>query len=197
MLAGAGRTLVSPDFVVAGSVGLALPGPVAGVGLKETILTLVTDTPIPFLKLLLYEGPSPLPVLWADLLRFLPCAVVVLWPVLRLLPRELRDSTRLDCPRPTQELRFVVWPLTARACGICTLVVMALSLRRNWPVAMSVETPGWETFAHVLFDRMHYGVQNEVAALCLVLLLGLGLVTVLLLAVGRLRFAVAKMQRET
>ena len=33
-----------------------------------------------------------------------------------------------------------------------------------------VETPGSETFAQVIFDRMHYGVTNDVAALCLVLL---------------------------
>lgn len=148
----------------------ALPGPVVGVGLKETILTLVTDTPIPLLKLLLYEGPSPLPVLWAHWLRFLPCAVVVLWPMLRMLPRDLRDSARLDCPRPAQELRHVVWPLTARACAACALVVAALALGEIGAVAMRVETPGWETFAHVLFDRMHYGVENEVASLCLVLL---------------------------
>jgi hypothetical protein len=36
---------------------------------------------------------------------------------------------------------------------------------------MQVETPGWYTFANVLFDRMHYGPQSDVTALCLLLLL--------------------------
>ena len=33
-----------------------------------------------------------------------------------------------------------------------------------------VETPGWETFTKLIFDRMHYGVDTNVAALALVLL---------------------------
>ena len=33
-----------------------------------------------------------------------------------------------------------------------------------------VATPGGETFAHEVFKRMHYGVTNHLAALCLVLL---------------------------
>jgi ABC-type Fe3+ transport system permease subunit len=148
----------------------ALPGPVAGAGLKEAIRVLAVDTPLPPLRVLLYDGPSPLPVVWAHLLRFLPCAVAVLWPVLRLLPRDLRDSARLDCPRPWGEFRYVVWPLAARAWAACALVVMALALGEVGAVAMRVETPGWETFAHVLWDRMHYGQPQDVAGLCLVLL---------------------------
>ena len=34
-----------------------------------------------------------------------------------------------------------------------------------------VETPGWDTLVHVIFDRMHYGVGNDLAALCLLLLI--------------------------
>ena len=33
-----------------------------------------------------------------------------------------------------------------------------------------VETPGSQTFAHKVFEQMHYGVTSELAALCLVLL---------------------------
>jgi ABC-type spermidine/putrescine transport system permease subunit II len=33
-----------------------------------------------------------------------------------------------------------------------------------------VETPGSQTFAHEVFTQMHYGVTNDLAALCLVLL---------------------------
>ncbi len=157
-------------LLVVVALAWALPGPVVGAGLKEAIQVLATDTRLPPLRVLLYDGPSPLPVLWAHLLRFLPCAVAVLWPVLRLLPRDLRDSARLDCPRPWGELRYVVWPLAARACAACALVVMALSLGEIGAVAMRVETPGWETFAHVLWDRMHYGQPQDVAGLCLVLL---------------------------
>jgi ABC-type Fe3+ transport system permease subunit len=131
----------------------ALPGPVAGFGLKGTIEQVLNLTeprppareddrgpddkpatdgldpprkglpgagrtwrpPSPLARALWY-GPSLAPVLWADLLRLFPCAVAVLWPVVRLLPPELRDAARVDGARPPQELRLVVWPLAAPAC---------------------------------------------------------------------------------
>jgi iron(III) transport system permease protein len=150
----------------------ALPGPVVGLGLKETILAVVewlpVDSPV---AAALYYGPSPLPVFWVDLVRFLPCAVAVLWPVVRLLPRELRDAARVDGARPALELRHLVWPLTARSCGAAALVVAALSLGER-SAGKLVETPGSETFAQLVFDRLHYGVGPDLAALCLVLLAG-------------------------
>jgi iron(III) transport system permease protein len=154
-------------FVLA-AVLWALPAPVLGGGLKEWVMTLASAGP---LRVALYDGPSPLPVLWAHLLRFLPCALAVLWPVVRLVPRELRDSARVDGASPGQQFRHVVWPLTARATAWTALVLAALSLGEVG-AAMRVETPGWETFAHFLWAQMHYGVQNDVAALCLLLLAG-------------------------
>ena len=38
-----------------------------------------------------------------------------------------------------------------------------------------VETPGSTTLAHVIFEQMHRGVPSDVAALCLVLLIVVGL----------------------
>jgi ABC-type Fe3+ transport system permease subunit len=148
----------------------ALPGPVVGIGLKETIMALVVWSPDGPLAHILYNNPSPAPVLWADLLRYLPCAVAALWPVVRMLPQELRDSVRVDGAGPAQELRHVVWPLSARAVLWTALVIAALSLGEVGAVAMRVETPGWDTFAHALWAEMHYGVQNYVAAQCLLLL---------------------------
>jgi hypothetical protein len=48
--------------------------------------------------------------------------------------------------------------------------VTALALGEVGAVAMGVQTPGWVTFAHVLWDRMPRGTPQDVAALCLVLL---------------------------
>jgi iron(III) transport system permease protein len=150
----------------------ALPAPVIGIGLQEWIITLASLRAEP-LTVALYEGPSPLPVLWADVLRFLPCALAVLWPVVRLVPAELRDSARVDGASPGQELRHVVWPITSRAAPWTALVLAALSLGEVG-ASLRVQTPGWAFFADLLWDRMHYGVSsaNDVAALCLLLLIG-------------------------
>jgi len=73
-------------------------------------------------------------------------------------------------------LTKIIWPLTARAFLWTALIVAALALGE---IAASklVQTPGADTFVNLLFDRMHNGVDNEVAALCLLLLTAvLGLV---------------------
>jgi iron(III) transport system permease protein len=156
-------------------VGLALawslPGPIVGVGLKETIQTLVTKLPWEPLALALWDGPSPVPVMWAHLLRFLPCAVAILWPVVRALPAELRDSLRTEGARPWQEFLHLVIPLAFRAWCAIVVVTAAQAVGEIGAIAMRVETPGWDMFAHVLFIRMHYGLQSDVSALCLLLIL--------------------------
>lgn len=147
----------------------ALPGPVVGLGLKGAISWLIDRTHSGLLAVLLYYGPSPAPVVWAYLLRFFPCAVALLWPVVRLLPVELRDSARVDGATPAQEFRYVVWPLFALATVRTALAVAVLSLG-ELSAGKLVEPPGSEIFAHKVFDLMHFGITNDLAALCLVLL---------------------------
>jgi iron(III) transport system permease protein len=147
----------------------ALPGPVVGLGLKGAINLLLPSERGGFVERVLYLGPSPAPALWAYLVRFFPCAVVVMWPVVRLLPRELREAARVDGAGPAQELRHVVAPLTFPALLRAGLVVAVLALG-ELSAGKLVETPGSQTFAHEVFTQMHYGVTNDLAAFCLVLL---------------------------
>ncbi len=153
-----------------------LPGPVVGIGLKETINLLMDAEDaasaghIQVFQATLYNGPSPLPVIWADAVRFLPCAVAILWPAVRLIPRELFDAARTDGARPSLEMRHVVLPLAWPAAAQAALAVTALSLG-ELSAGKLVETPGGQTLAHEIFMQMHYGVANHLAALCLLLLL--------------------------
>lgn len=174
-------------LVVLVAVVVTLPGPVIGIGLQETI-RLIIALPLQPVKAGLYDGPSPLPVLWAYLLRFLPLAIVMLWPVVRLLPLELRESMRLDGAGPRQELGRLVWPLTARVFLWTAILIAALSLGEIGAIAIRVETPDWWMFSHELLRTMHYSSQNEVYALCL-LLLAFVSVTGATVAVGRMLIA--------
>ena len=117
----------------------------------------------------LYQGPSLLPALWAAGLRTFPYALALLWPAVRLVPAELAEAARADGATPFWELRHAVWPLAAPAFGRAALAVTVLSLG-ELSAGKLVATPGGETFAHEVFKRMHYGVTNHLAALCLVLL---------------------------
>lgn len=167
-LTGAGR------WFRGGVIGLlvtawALPGPVIGVGLNTAILLLVTTINWSVLDVLLYRGPSAVPLVWAYVVRFFPCAVALLWPVVRLIPAELRDAARVDGAGPLQELGYVVWPLVARPFSRAVLAVSVLALG-ELGASKLVETPGSQTFTHEVFNLMHYGVTADVAALCLLLL---------------------------
>jgi ABC-type Fe3+ transport system permease subunit len=152
-----------------------LPGPVVGIGLKHTILGLVRTSPDGPWTDLLYRGPSPLPVMWAHTIRFLPVAVFLLWPVVRLVPRELREAARLDGRGPAAELSHAIWPLTRRAAGLTAVALAALCLGEVG-AGGRVETPNWEPFAKLILDRMHYGIDRNVASLCLLLLGAVGMV---------------------
>ncbi len=170
------------------AVAWSLPGPVIGMGFKaaiEDVLELFgSQAGRPdLLAVMLYYGPSPLPLVWVQVVRFLPCALAMLWPIVRLLPAELRDSARVDGLGPGQEFHHVVRPLAARAWWWTALAVAALAIG-ELSASKLVETPGSQTFSQVVFDRMHYGVTNDVAALCLVLF---GMVLVLALLVCGLR----------
>jgi iron(III) transport system permease protein len=148
----------------------AMPGPILGFGLKETIERLL-DLPHPnAAAVALYYGPSPLPAIWAQVVRFFPAAVALIWPTVRLLPQELRDAARVEGLSPVQELRCVVLPLALPASIWAGFAVMVLSLG-ELSAGKLVATPGSRTFAQEVFDQMHYGVTNDLAALCLVLLL--------------------------
>jgi ABC-type Fe3+ transport system permease subunit len=166
----------------------ALPGPVVGLGLKAAIALLMDLDRSGLAARLLYHGPSPVPVLWADLVRFFPCAVALLWPVVRLLPPELCDAARTDGARPAQELRHVVWPLTAPSVLCAGLAVGVLCLG-ELSAGKLVATPGSPTYAHEVFTQMHYGVTNDLAALNLILLVTVilgGLVVVVASRIPRL-----------
>ncbi len=170
------------------AVAWAMPGPVVGLGLKDVIKDVVDWTGgWPPLARFLYYGPSLGPLLWVDVLRFFPFAVAVLWPVVRLLPPELRDAARVDGARPWQELLYVVVPLTGPACLRAGLVAAVLSLGEI-SAGKLVSTPGttMRSFAEVVFTQMHYGVTNHLAAQCLLLLAAVAVGGALVLAAGRL-----------
>lgn len=158
----------------------SLPGPVLGLGIKaaiaramdgeDAVAEVIGVGKTHFVSALLYEGSSPAPIMWTSLVRFLPFAVVFLWPFFRQLPSEWRELARLEGVRPPQEFRFLIWPLFLPITAQAMLGVAILSLGEV-SAGKLAETPGTQTFAHELFNQMHYGVKNDLAALALILLL--------------------------
>jgi iron(III) transport system permease protein len=202
------RSLRTAVFVLI-AVTWAMPGPLVGLGLKDTIdgILRVTGAPAPadvgpkkvvdgtspdtgerptpepgsILAVILWHGPSPVPLWWADLIRFFPVAVAMLWPLVRQTPLELRDAARIDGATPGQELTAVVWPLYAGAVLRAALAVGVLTLG-ELSAGKLIATPGWPGYAQTVFTQMHYGVTADLAGRCLWLLaavtVGAGLVAI-------------------
>ncbi len=162
----------------------AMPGPVIGLGFKRLFRTLLdlTDWPGP-LASVLWHGPSYVPLVWVYLVRFLPLAVAFLWPLVRLVPRELFEMGRLEGAGPARELFSIVTPLLRPAGLRAALGVAVLSLGEV-SAGKLVSTPGAESFAEMVFTQMHYGVTAGLAAQCL-LLLGVVMIGAMVVSFGR------------
>lgn len=147
----------------------SIPGPVLGIGLKDTIHLVLDVTGSAMLADWLFDGPSVAPLIWMNVIRFLPLAVALLWLVVRLIPAELIDTARMEGAMPRQELSHVVWPLTRAVWLRAALAVAILSLG-ELSAGKLVATPGRPGYAQELFARMHYGVTPDLAAGCLLLM---------------------------
>jgi iron(III) transport system permease protein len=164
-------------FVLAIAAWLT-PGPLVGLGLKEAINQLVTledrflsaiGLTLTFapMQSALYDQPSPLPGMWAAAIRFFPLAVVICWPAVRAVPRELTEAAALDGAGAWGEWRLITWPQTRSAFFRAAMAVGALSLGEV-SAGMIVTPPHYRAYMLELFNQMHYGTEATVAALCLV-----------------------------
>lgn len=165
-----------PAVVVGFAVLLALtPGPLVGLGLKELISQLLTleenllrtlgvVLDFPPVRSALYDQPSPLPGVWACVVRFFPVAVAVLFPVVRSIPKELHEAARLD---GVSAWRFVGWPLVRNAVAVAAVAVGVLGLGEV-SASKLVVPPHLSVYVLDLFNQMHYGAEATVAAMALV-----------------------------
>jgi len=164
------------------------PGPVVGFGVNSLIQQLLdfedfilrSKAGFHPLKELLYNSPSPLPVLWAQSVRLFPLAVVILWPPARSIAREQIEAARIDGAHGWLLFRAVAWPACRRAFLLSVLVGTALALGELSATKIA-QVPGRRTFIEELFSQMHYGADATVARLCLVQLVLSG---ILVAAVG-------------
>jgi iron(III) transport system permease protein len=166
------------------------PGPVVGFGVNSLIQQLLDVEDVLLrskagfhpLKELLYNSPSPLPVLWAQSIRIFPLAVVLVWPAARGIAREQIESAQIDGAHGWQLFRAVAWPACRRSFLLSALAGLALAMGELSATKIA-QVPGRRTFIEELFSQMHYGADATVARLCLVqlalsgiLVAGIGLV---------------------
>ncbi|TWT96992.1 putative 2-aminoethylphosphonate transport system permease protein PhnU [Botrimarina colliarenosi] len=165
-----------------GGVGLAMllavPGPVIGLVVIR-LLNQPLDSPMALLGDLYGTWFAP----WfAQMVRITPAIALLLWPAALAVPAEWIDAARIDGAGSFARWRWVAAPSMAPALGAAWLAAFALSLG-ELSATVLVVPPGTPPLSVRMLSLLHYGVEDRVAALGLVLVLGY---LVIAAAVGRL-----------
>ena len=157
----------------------ALPAPLIGVALIR-LLNHPVDSPWAWLNGW-YDHTVLAPVL-AQFLRTLPLATLLVWSQLASIADEILDSAASEGANWSSQLLRIALPL--RAKGILATFCLALIVAVGELAAtLLVVPPGVSTLAIRIFGLLHYGAEDQVAAISLALGLATGAAT---LVVGRL-----------
>ncbi len=142
------------------ALGLAIPGPVLGI-----LIIGALNRPEFGLLIWLYDRTIFAPWL-AQTVKALPLGTLVLWYALRTVSRETLDSAASE--GASHLVRFVRIALAARmpALGVVWLIGFVLAFG-ELGATLLVSPPGMTTLPVRIFGLLHYGVQDQLAALCL------------------------------
>jgi iron(III) transport system permease protein len=145
------------------AVCLAVPGPMLGV----SIIGLLNRAGHPWL-LWLYDHSILAPLL-AQWVRCLPLATLILWHGRQSLPQQLLDNAAVDGAGPLKRLVWVTLPILWPSLAIAWLTALATALG-ELAASILVVPPGVNTLAIHIFGLLHYGVEDQVAGICLAMI---------------------------
>ncbi|MBN2023421.1 MAG: iron ABC transporter permease [Pirellulales bacterium] len=154
-----GGLRAAPAGIVS-AAALAVPGPLVGLG----VIWLLNRPGWPML-IDLYDHSLLAPAL-ALFVRALAPATLILWHAFRTLPRELLDAAALDGAGRLGRLARVAIPCRRAALGLAWLVALAVALG-DLAASVLVVPPGVTTLSIRIFGLLHYGVEDQVAGICL------------------------------
>ena len=148
-------------------VCLVIPGPFLGLA----IIGLLNRPGLPWL-VWLYDHSILAP--WMALtVRAMGPAVLVLWHGVRTIPQPMLDSAATEGCGWLGQLGRIVLPQRLPALGVAWLIGLALALG-DLTASILVVPPGVETLSIHIFNLVHYGVEDQVAGICLALTAALG-----------------------
>ncbi len=144
------------------AVCLATPGPVLG-------LALIRFFNRPELPPLVYLYDQSIAAPWlAQTIRALPLATLVLWYAMRSIPQTQLDASRIDGAGPFRRWWYIALGSRLPAIGLAWLVAFVVALG-DLSATLLVVPPGVNTLPIRIFGLLHYGVEDQVAGICLVL----------------------------
>lgn len=163
-------------LLIVGVLAASIPAPIVGLGVRSAIdgiLSCEQRCGLTVFRGVLYDGPSLLPVAWTWAIRSWPLALAIWWPAIVRLPRDFAEATRMDTGNAWAILRYDVLPTMWRPLATSIALIAAFCLGEV-SASRLVTTPGGQSFTHDVFARMHFGITPDLAAMCLVLVVVIG-----------------------
>jgi ABC-type Fe3+ transport system permease subunit len=193
----AGSLAASIALVVAVLFGLVARrgGPSGLPAILIAVLALATPGPLASLALIAaFNNPSlpPLNELYdrsivvlsfAQAARAFPLAMVIVWYALRSVPCELLDAAALEGAGAMMRFWRIILPLRWPALALAWLAAFVLAVG-DFSSTM-VAPPGVETLSARVAQMLHFNIQNELAGLCLFLMLAAAIVALLAFVLAR------------
>ncbi|NOZ38961.1 MAG: ABC transporter permease subunit, partial [Planctomycetes bacterium] len=154
------------------ALGFAIPGPLLGIWIigwlnhpADSIFSPLTWC---------YDHTILAPAL-AQFLRALPLATLIVGAQFASLPQDVLDSARSEGAGWWRQLTNIAlpWCWPAVAAAACMAMIVALG---DLAATLLVVPPGVSPLSVRIFGLLHYGAEDRVSALCLMLTLVLGVV---------------------
>jgi iron(III) transport system permease protein len=161
-------------------LALATPGPLVGLALIQ-LLNSPDSPPLNYL----YDHTIVAPVI-AQALRAFPLGLFIVWQAFRSIPQQLMDAAALDGAGPFASLMLALRlrPLAIVLAWSGAFIVAFGELAAT----ILVVPPGVTTLPIHIFGLLHYNVEDQVAAISLVLVAIHVAAALSLLSIGRRAF---------
>jgi iron(III) transport system permease protein len=151
------------------AVAAAMPGPLIGL-----CVIWLLDRPRPGIFIWLYDRSIFAPVL-AILIRLLPLAVLLCWYILRSVSDDVLDSAACDGAGRWARFFLIVVPQRWSGLAAAWLALLAVAAG-DLACSVLVVPPGVTTVSIRVFGLIHAGVDDQVAGLCLTMVVGVAAV---------------------
>lgn len=157
------RTGLRRALAILAAVLLAVPAPLVGLW-TIAVLNRPADSPLSWLATL-YDRTLLAPVL-VQTWRALPLVGIWLWLQLSTVPRDLLEAARSEGASSVSQLVRVALPIRRGALVVAALLALVLAAG-ELSATLLVTPPGVTTISVRVFQLLHYGADDRVAALCL------------------------------
>lgn len=147
------------------SLCLTIPGPLLGVATIR-FLNRPPDSPFAALAWLYDSNFAP----WlVQTLRALPLATLIMWPALASIPQVMLDTAATDGTGWWGRLRRIALPQRWPAAAAAWLIGFAVAIGELAATILVMPPQRGATALSIqIFQLLHYGVDDRVAAICLV-----------------------------